>query len=77
VLRQKAAEIALKLNTEFTLLKGWCDQFRKYAGLSYRPVSEEFKRVTEEEVAKTTSVLYPVDQEIISSLKHKYCSHLV
>jgi transposase len=41
VLRQKAEEITLKLNTEFTPLNRWLNRFRKRAGLSYRTVSGE------------------------------------
>jgi hypothetical protein len=50
VLRQKAEEIALKLNIEFTTLNGWLDRFRKHAGLSYRTMSGESKIVNEEDV---------------------------
>jgi hypothetical protein len=49
-LRQKADEIALQLNTEFTLSNGWFDQVRKYAGLSYRTTSRESGSVTEKQV---------------------------
>jgi hypothetical protein len=57
VLRQKAAEVALKLNIEFTPSNGCHNQFRKYVGLSRRNVSTESKSVIEEEVANTTFVL--------------------
>jgi hypothetical protein len=50
MLRQKAKEIALKLNTAFTPLNGCLDQFRKYAGSSYRTMSRESESVTEEDV---------------------------
>jgi hypothetical protein len=50
MLRQKAEEIALKLNTEFTPSSGWLDQFRKCTGLSCRTMSRKSKSVTEEKV---------------------------
>jgi hypothetical protein len=49
VLRQKAEEIAQKLNTEFTHSNGWLDRLRKRAGLSYRTMSGESKSVYEED----------------------------
>jgi hypothetical protein len=50
MLRQKAEEIALKLNTEITLVNRWPDQFKKHAGLSYGTMSMKSESVTEEEV---------------------------
>jgi hypothetical protein len=43
MLRQKAEDIALKVNIEFIHLNGQLVQFRKYAGLSYRAMSGECK----------------------------------
>jgi hypothetical protein len=50
MLRQKAEEVALKINIEFIPLNGWLVQFRKRAELSYRTMSGECKSVIEEEV---------------------------
>jgi hypothetical protein len=50
VLRQKAEEIALKLDLEFTPLNGWFDWFRKHAVLSYRAMRGEFRSAIQEEV---------------------------
>jgi hypothetical protein len=50
MLRQKAKEIALKLNAAFTFLKGWLDQFRKYAWSSCQTMSRESESVNEEDV---------------------------
>jgi hypothetical protein len=59
MLRQKADEIALKLNTEFTLLVGWLDQFRKCVGLSYRTMSRESGSVIEKEVGAWETGMLP------------------
>jgi hypothetical protein len=64
VLRQKAEEIALKLNTEFTPSNGWLDRFRKRAGLSYRTMSGKSKSVNEEDVGawKTGELSSPLSK---------------
>jgi hypothetical protein len=49
MLRQKAEEIAFKLNIEFTPLRGWLDQLR-CAGLRYRTMSRKSGSVIEDEV---------------------------
>jgi hypothetical protein len=43
MLKQRAGKTALKLNTEFTPVNGWLNEFRKHAGFSYRTMSREFK----------------------------------
>jgi hypothetical protein len=57
MLRLKAEEIALKLNTELTPLNGWLDRFRKHAELSYKIMSGESKSVTVVEVGVWKGVL--------------------
>lgn len=58
IIREKAEDIARRLNVEFTASNGWIDRFKKRAGLVYKSVSGESKSVDGEIVDswKTTAL---------------------
>lgn len=67
ILKEKAEEIAKKMNVEFIASNGWIDRMKKRTGLVYKSVTGECKSVDLQEVEKWKSML----PELISGYQPK------